>query len=72
MNFTGTLKNKTTKIIRYSTPISTFNNLSKCHDPHIILSFQDIDDCGYFDKFERMLGCGAQFPSAYGTQPIYN
>ena len=34
-------KNTTTKIFQYSTPISTFNALSKWHDPHIRLK-QDI------------------------------
>ena len=33
--FTGTLETKTTEIIQYSTPISTFNNLSQWHYLHI-------------------------------------
>ena len=37
MHFTATLKNKTSKVIRYSMPISTCNALYKWQEPYIIV-----------------------------------
>ena len=55
MHLTATLKNTTSKGIRYSTPISTCNALYKWQDPHIIVDSSKFRiQNSKFDRFDEL------------------